>query len=511
MPTARTVSPIHGPLLLAAVAVITSIAPVARASTWEPTAPTGGPPVARAVPGGADYDAAGDRLILFSGGKATPGYPTDTWVLSNATELNGASTWTQLAPTGGPPAGRYAHSLVYVPGGNRAIVYGGCLSNCGSAASDVWVLSNANGTGGTPAWTSLATSSADGREGHSAVYDAANNRMIVFGGQNGFNTYAGNPQVRVLTNADGSGAGTPTWSTLAPGGTAPSNRELAAVAYDPANNRLIVMGGTTLQCCAQIVGIYNDVWVLENANGLGGTPQWTQLAPSGTPPAIRFGHSGVYDASSNRLIVFGGLQQDIAGTPAVESATFDDVWVLSNANGLGGAPAWTQLSPTGGPPGARWGHARGYNPTYDAMVVAMGRQDNPTCCPMFNDAWVLEDANGVAYDYAGFFSPVNNSPTVNTVKAGAAVPVKFSLGGDQGLDIFPPGYARSRGIDCDTSDPVDGIEQTVAAGSSGLTYDVVADAYSYVWKTVKSWSGSCRELEMRFDDGTVHRASFMFK
>ena len=171
----------------------------------------------------------------------------------------------------------------------------------------------------------------------------------------------------------------------------------------------------------------------------------------------------------------------------------------------------TAVASTGGPPAARWGHARGYNPTYDAMVVAMGRQDNPSCCSFFNDAWVLEDANGVAYDYSGFFSPVDNQPTLNTVKAGAAVPVKFSLDGDQGIDIFPPGYARSYGINCTTSASTDGIEQTLSPGASGLTYDSLTDTYSYVWKTVKAWAGTCRQLDLRLDDGTVHRASFMFK
>jgi hypothetical protein len=32
--------------------------------------------------------------------------------------------------------------------------------------------------------------------------------------------------------------------------------------------------------------------------------------------------------------------------------------------------------------------------------------------------------------------PVNNTPHVNGVQAGQAVPVKFSLGGNQGLSIF---------------------------------------------------------------------------
>src|SRR5215211_5096348 len=41
----------------------------------------------------------------------------------------------------------------------------------------------------------------------------------------------------------------------------------------------------------------------------------------------------------------------------------------------------------------------------------------------------------VVYDFGGFFSPVDDPPTVNTIRAGRAIPVQFSLGGDQGLDI----------------------------------------------------------------------------
>ncbi|HEY7628136.1 MAG TPA: ExeM/NucH family extracellular endonuclease, partial [Ilumatobacteraceae bacterium] len=47
-----------------------------------------------------------------------------------------------------------------------------------------------------------------------------------------------------------------------------------------------------------------------------------------------------------------------------------------------------------------------------------------------------------SYDFSGFFQPVDNLPTTNTVKAGQAVPVKFSLNGNQGLDIFAMGYPK---------------------------------------------------------------------
>jgi hypothetical protein len=116
----------------------------------------------------------------------------------------------------------------------------------------------------------------------------------------------------------------------------------------------------------------------------------------------------------------------------------------------------------------------------------------------------------VIYNFSGFFQPVDNLPIFNTLKAGSAAPVKFSLSGDQGLDIFESGYPKSQLIPCDSTAPVDGIEETVAAGSSSLSYNPSTDQYSYVWKTDKEWAGTCRQLVVKLNDGTSHRANFQF-
>jgi hypothetical protein len=55
------------------------------------------------------------------------------------------------------------------------------------------------------------------------------------------------------------------------------------------------------------------------------------------------------------------------------------------------------------------------------------------------------------YPFSGFFSPVDNLPVVNTMKAGAAVPIKFSLGGDRGLDILAAGSPTSQQIACEAA------------------------------------------------------------
>jgi hypothetical protein len=115
------------------------------------------------------------------------------------------------------------------------------------------------------------------------------------------------------------------------------------------------------------------------------------------------------------------------------------------------------------------------------------------------------------YAFSGFFSPVDNPPTLNVVKAGAAVPVKFSLGGDEGLDIFADGYPISQQIDCSSKAPLDSIEQTLSAGKSSLSYNATTERYTYAWKSKKAWSGTCRQLVVKLDDGSVHRANFKYR
>lgn len=117
----------------------------------------------------------------------------------------------------------------------------------------------------------------------------------------------------------------------------------------------------------------------------------------------------------------------------------------------------------------------------------------------------------VVYIFTGFSSPVDNLPTLNLVNAGRAIPVKFGLGGDQGLNIFAAGYPKSEQVTCSSTAPVDGVETTLTAGSSGLSYDPASDQYTYVWKTDKSWAGMCRQLVLKLIDGTFHRANFKFK
>ena len=115
------------------------------------------------------------------------------------------------------------------------------------------------------------------------------------------------------------------------------------------------------------------------------------------------------------------------------------------------------------------------------------------------------------FTFSGFFPPISNPPVLNVVKAGQAIPAKFSLNGNQGLNIFATGYPISQQVNCATDAPVNDVQQTVTAGGSSLTYDSSTDQYTYVWKTDKSWGGTCRQLTVQLTDGTNHVAIFQFK
>ncbi len=280
-----------------------------------------------------------------------------------------AQNWLQSSPTGGPTA-RTEHASVVDPNRQQMIVVGGYASANGQPSSaadvnDAWRLDL-----GTNQWTALPSLPAAARDSHTAIYDPATTNLTIFGGKT--STAACFNDAWILFGATGA---SPTWVQVPPG-TGPAARGGASAVYDPVSNEMIVFGG---RCNATL---YNDVWVLENANGVGGLPTWRQVTTSGTPPSARAFHSAAYDWNTNTMTVFGGRDG---------SADRNDVWVLSNANAIGGTPAWTQLTPYGALPPARETQSAVFDPKLDRLMI-FGGSSNGT---LVNDAWVLYNANGM--------------------------------------------------------------------------------------------------------------------
>ena len=369
-----------------AVLVVTSLQLhlAAQTPTWSDLIPSGTGPTLNSNP--VVYDPASNRLIVFGGLTANGGCCTNaTWVLTNANGTGGSPAWQQLAPAGTLPTGRVSHSAVYDANNNRLIVFGGGQN----LLNDVWVLSNANGNGGTPVWTQLAPTGTlpPSRSGHGAVYDPATNRMVVFGG----NT-SGDGDLNdtwVLTNANGIG-GTPQWIQLSPTGGPPTPREVFMVGYDPVANAMTVFGGA----------FYGDLWILSNANGLGGTPAWQPITQNLPSPGPLANWNYGYDQSTNTLIFFGGSP--------VHGRYNNDVWALSSANGVG-APAWAQLIPNGAPgsPPATGVFVGTWDPILKRLMIV----------PDANNLWVLTGLGS-----GGLVFPVKQDGTYCNGKGGQCTP-----------------------------------------------------------------------------------------
>lgn len=207
-------------------------------NAWSLFSPTGGPPNIR-YGVGATFDPAARDLVTFAG-FTNLGRFHDVWRFHG----DGASTWTDVSPIAVGPEERCLHSACYDALKHRMIIYAGQHTG---PLDDIWAFDF-----DTNSWTNLTpVTKPAGRYFTALVYDAANNRVTVFGGQ-GLSTSNNDVWAFDLwTNA---------WTQLLPAGTAPSARYGSAGVYDGDRDRMIVFAGFD-------TAVRNDIWAIEDLSG----------------------------------------------------------------------------------------------------------------------------------------------------------------------------------------------------------------------------------------------------
>jgi len=87
-------------------------------------------------------------------------------------------TWTSVLGLA-----RSSHTAVYDPAEDGMVIFGGAAQCGGYGFGDVWALT----MGGDPVWTRLEPSGAPPgpRTGYGAVFDPARGRVLIFGGDDG--------------------------------------------------------------------------------------------------------------------------------------------------------------------------------------------------------------------------------------------------------------------------------------------------------------------------------------
>ncbi len=259
-------------------------------NAWRVVSTTGAAPSPR-LGHSVALDPASGRVLLFGGSGGDGKGLTDLWAYDLA-----RNAWTQLTPDGQGPSARAVHSAVWDPVQGQMLVYGGAPESSG-ALDDLWSYQpTAN------RWTRLAPTGAvpAARSRQSAVWDAGNRQMLVFGGYaateggGGIGGYSNelwsyNP----TTNA---------WSRAATTGVLPPARARHTATWDPEGAQMIIFGGYVGG-----VDFLADLWSYAPSTG-----RWTRLDEDSAAPRSRGDHSAVWDPTGAGLLLYGGSGGDVS-------------------------------------------------------------------------------------------------------------------------------------------------------------------------------------------------------
>jgi len=155
------------------------------------------------------------------------------------------------------------------------------------------------------------------------------------------------------------------WTQLFPA-TSPAPRQGPGMAFDAAAGNVVLFGGVTSS------GSYlNDTWTWDGTT-------WTEQFPPVSPPGRQFDTQGMaYDASTQRVLLFGGLD----GPPG-NYKPFGDTWTW---DGL--ARTWTRNLPASSPSPRRAMMSADAGGT----VILFGGDDG--VATYYNDTWIWDGSN----------------------------------------------------------------------------------------------------------------------
>ncbi len=353
------------------------------------------------------YDSANNRLIITCGYSGSV-YLNDVWQYS----ISGAA-FTQITPGGSAPAIRELPNIGYDVVNQRALLMGGWQGTATNNRNDIIQLSLANGS---EAWTQIKSNDLNNQgvlafsSGAAAVdtnrnvmvvatqlgYDSTNKYVYAFDMNDtsataplyGLTTvdyfrardapgYVFNPTRNEWLLINGYSAmdddttiahgehiseiwaydrTANTWRYAAKGPLSMPQGEGGVSVYDAANDRIIYFGGLTGTNQRT-----NDVWQLKA--DIHGMYRATKLTPTGTAPTQRWLMAGCYDATNQRMVIWGGQSA---------SGVLGDVWALSLSSG---SEAWTQLTPTGTPPTAAWQPCFAFDTANKRLYIHAGATD----------------------------------------------------------------------------------------------------------------------------------------
>lgn len=266
-----------------------------------------------------------DRTIVSSTAVRVLAWAFAAAGLSSSSTAQGYLGWAQH-PTTFAPSARAGHVMAYDAARNRMVLYGGLSSATPVCCplADTWEWDGA-------AWVLKQPNTFPAARMHAgAAYDLQRQRLVVFGGSDGTNVFS------TTWEWDGTD-----WTQRFPP-VSPPARTLAGMTYDVLRGETVLFGGF------DGTNHFADTWIWNGTT-------WTQRTVP-VQPAPRKQPAMAYDAASGHTVLFGGEQG--------ASVNYSDTWIWDGVQ-------WTPRSPATSP-GATWGQAAAFDPVRGRIVVVGG-------------------------------------------------------------------------------------------------------------------------------------------
>jgi len=263
------------------------------------------------------WDVDGERMIMFGGDQGMP------VMCSSQTDFV-AETWAfypdcdnfELLDAGGGPSPRGRHAAALDPVGGRMLVHGGRwragTEGTYTLYDDTWAFDMA-----TQTWEALATGPSP-RTNHTAV--VANNQLLIYGGNASDNGLAFTPLGDLWSLDLESG----TWAELQTADAPAARLFHAATVSDDGATMFVYAGGDQNAFTGPF---FPELNALDLQTGA-----WSVLHDgSGTAPVRSIWGDLLFDAASNRLLLWGAHEDNVLGNN-------NKIWAFDLASN-----AWTLL------------------------------------------------------------------------------------------------------------------------------------------------------------------------
>lgn len=164
------------------------------------------------------------------------------------------------------------------------------------------------------------------------------------------------------------------WIAMEPQSPPPAARSRHAMAYDDSRERVLLFGG-----------LDENFEVLQDTMTWDGEA-WVTLdfGENDTPPARQY-HSMAYDAARGEIVLFGGYDGDFNA--------LDDTWVFDGSS-------WEEATPQRRPP-ARVESAMAFDPAEERITVYGGENEVDAVATVYQDTWMWDGVDWEEVTFPG--------------------------------------------------------------------------------------------------------------